>query len=95
VVGERGGHIPGAVNIEWTRAITPGEIKTFLTPAQLEQIFSSSHVSSDRQVVSYCQSGIRAAEIYFALRLLGYERVRLYDGSWEDWSADSSLAVEK
>jgi thiosulfate/3-mercaptopyruvate sulfurtransferase len=83
------------VNIEWTRTISPGEIKTFLPPGPLAELFQASQVTPAREVVSYCQAGIRAAEIYFALRLLGYERVRLYDGSWEDWSANPALPVEK
>jgi thiosulfate/3-mercaptopyruvate sulfurtransferase len=95
LLGPRGGHIPGAVNIEWTRVIEQGEIKTFLDATQLERIFAEAQVNRDRQVVTYCQMGMRAAEIYFALRLLGYGKVRVYDGSWEDWSANADLPVEK
>jgi thiosulfate/3-mercaptopyruvate sulfurtransferase len=83
------------VNIEWTRVIEQGEIKTFLDATQLERIFAEAQVNRDRQVVTYCQMGMRAAEIYFALRLLGYGKVRVYDGSWEDWSANADLPVEK
>lgn len=95
VRGTRGGHIPGAVNIDWTSTLTPGEIKTFLDPAELRKIFADSSVTPNQEVVSYCQSGMRASEVYFVLRLLGYDRVRLYDGSWQEWSADSKLPVEK
>ena len=95
VFGPRGGRIPGAVNIEWTRAIAPGEIATFLEPGLLAKLFQDSQVTPDREVVSYCQMGVRGAEIYFALRLLGYQRVRIYDGGWEDWSANPALPVEK
>jgi len=95
VIGPRGGRIPGAIGIEWTRTLSPGEIKTFLEPGPLARLFQDAQVTPDREVVSYCQVGIRAAEIYFALRLLGYPRVRIYDGSWEDWSLNPALPVEK
>jgi thiosulfate/3-mercaptopyruvate sulfurtransferase len=95
IQGPRGGHIPGAINLEWTRVISSGEIKTFLDAPSLEKLFSDAQVSPGQEVVTYCQMGMRAADLYFVLRLLGYERVRLYDGSWQDWSAQADLPVEK
>ena len=95
IQGPRGGHIPGAVNLEWTRVVDSGEIKTFLDAPSLEKLFSDAQVLPSQEVVTYCQMGVRAAELYFALRLLGFERVRIYDGSWEEWSAATDLPVEK
>jgi thiosulfate/3-mercaptopyruvate sulfurtransferase len=95
VQGPRGGHIPGAINLEWTRVLDSGEIKTFLDALSLEKLFSEAQISPSQQVVTYCQAGMRAAVLYFALRLLGYERVRLYDGSWQEWSALADLPVEQ
>jgi thiosulfate/3-mercaptopyruvate sulfurtransferase len=95
IQGPRGGHIPGAINLEWTRVLDSGEIKTFLDAPSLEKLFSDAQVLPSQEVVTYCQMGMRAADLYFALRLLGYERVRIYDGSWQEWSALADLPVEK
>ena len=95
IQGPRGGHIPGAINLEWTRVVDSGEIKTFLDPTSLAKLFSDARILPGQEVVTYCQMGMRASSLYFALRLLGYERVRLYDGSWEEWSAMADLPVEK
>jgi thiosulfate/3-mercaptopyruvate sulfurtransferase len=95
IQGPRGGHIPGAINLEWTRVLDSGEIRTFLDAPSLEKLFSDAQVLPSQEVVTYCQMGMRAADLYFALRLLGYERVRMYDGSWQEWSALADLPVEK
>ncbi len=95
VLGPRGGRIPGAVNIVWTEMIDSGEVKSFLDAATLGRIFSAAGVTPAQEVIPYCQMGIRASEIYFGLRLLGYSHIRLYDGSWEDWSVLPELPVEK
>lgn len=89
---KRGGAIPGAVHIEWTRNLTPdGEFK----PApELSAMYESAGVTRDKEVVTYCQGGYRAAHAYVALRLLGYPRVRNYTGSWKEWGDREELPIE-
>ena len=93
VRAKRGGAVPGAVHIEWTRNLTSaGDFK----PAdELRGMYESAGVTPDRQVITYCQGGYRAAHSYLALRLLGYPRVRNYVGSWKEWGDREDLPVEK
>lgn len=92
VRARRGGAIPGAVHIEWTRNLTPaGDFK----PAdELRRMYEDAGVTPDREVITYCQGGYRAAHSYLALRLLGYPRVRTYVGSWKEWGDREELPVE-
>ena len=79
----RGGAIPGAVHIEWTRNLGPDG--AFKPAAELRSMYEEAGVTPDREVITYCQGGYRAAHSYLALRLLGYPRVRNYVGSWKEW----------
>ena len=89
---KRGGAIPGAVHIEWTRNLAAsGEFKD---PDELRQMYEDAGVTPDREVITYCQGGYRAAHSYLALRLLGYPRVRVYVGSWKEWGDREELPVE-
>ncbi|HEY7499740.1 MAG TPA: sulfurtransferase [Vicinamibacterales bacterium] len=89
----RGGSVPGAVNIEWTENLTPqGDFKS---AAELEKMYASAGVTPDREVITYCQGGYRAAHSYIALRLIGYPRVRNYVGSWKEWGDRTDLPIEK
>ena len=89
--GKRAGHIPGAVNLTFSTLID-GEGK--LNPAEkLRQQFTAAGYHPGDQVVSYCHIGQQATMVYFAARYLGLD-ARLYDGSWEDWSAHTDWPAE-
>jgi thiosulfate/3-mercaptopyruvate sulfurtransferase len=92
VRAKRGGAIPGAVHVEWTRNLTPeGEFKP---AAELRKMYEDAGVTQDREVITYCQGGYRAAHAYLALRLLGYPRVRNYVGSWKEWGDREELPIQ-
>lgn len=81
----KGGHLPGAVRVEWTENLEP-ETGLFRSADDLKALYVSRGVTPDREVVTYCQSGGRASLSLFALRLLGYPKVRLYYGSFADYT---------
>jgi thiosulfate/3-mercaptopyruvate sulfurtransferase len=89
-----GGHIPSAVNIEWTDATSDPNV---LKPVeQLRDMFQSRGVTPDKEVITHCQLGIRAAHTWFVLKhVLGYPRVRNYSGSWREWGNRDDLPIER
>src|SRR3954466_4536892 len=93
VRAKRGGRIPGAVQVEWSRNLGPDG--AFKPAAELRAMYESAGVTPDKEVVTYCQGGYRAAHGYLALRLLGYPRVRNYTGSWKEWGDREDLPVER
>lgn len=80
------GHIPGAQALPASSLLT--ETATLQSQPVLQRLLDTAGVSPDREVVSYCGSGVAAANNYLALRNLGYENVVLYDASWDEWSRD-------
>ena len=93
VRAKRGGAIPGAVHVEWTRNL--GADGAFKPAAELRAMYEAAGVTPDKEVITYCQGGYRAAHGYLALRLLGYPRVRNYTGSWKEWGDREELPIEK
>jgi thiosulfate/3-mercaptopyruvate sulfurtransferase len=81
----RGGHIPGAVNINWISNLKSDGSKTFAPKAKLTNLYDSRKISKDKIIVTHCQTGVRGTHTYFVLKHLGYPRVRVYDGSWAEW----------
>ena len=80
------GHIPGATNLEWLLNLDNDYV--FLLQPHLNELYLDHGIVRDRQIVAYCQIGVRASHVYFALRLLGFDKVRVYDGSWQEWGND-------
>lgn len=93
VRARRGGAVPGAVHIEWTRNLS--ESGEFKHADELKKMYTDAGVTPDREVITYCQGGYRAANSYLALRLLGYPRVRMYIGSWKEWGDREDLPIEQ
>jgi thiosulfate/3-mercaptopyruvate sulfurtransferase len=93
VRSDRGGHIPDAVNINWIKNLTDDDDKVFLPSNELRTLYEEAGIMADKEIVTHCQTGIRAAHSYFTLRLLGYTKVRLYDGSWAEWGNDPETPI--
>lgn len=87
------GHIPGAVNIPFTENYAADG--TLLDIDALSTLYTDLGVTPDMSIIVYCSTGVRATSDAFALNYLGYPEVRLYLGSFDEWSADPSLPIEK
>lgn len=92
--GERAGRIPGAVSVPV--GVTVNEDGTFKEAGELQEVFISRGVTSDKEVITYCTIGARSAQTWFVLsQLLGYPNARLYDGSWGEWGNLIGAAIER
>lgn len=91
----RGGHIPGAKWRDWSDSLQMGGVPVLKAAGELQKGFQDAGVTPDKEVITYCQGGVRAAHSYYVLRLLGFDKVRNYTGSWGDWGNDPSLPAEQ
>jgi thiosulfate/3-mercaptopyruvate sulfurtransferase len=86
----RKGHIPSAINIDWTNNIQNG---IFKSKEKLSSIYSK--IPKDAKIITYCQGGYRAAHAFLTFKMLGYKNVKMYLGSWAEWGNRLNLPVEE
>jgi thiosulfate/3-mercaptopyruvate sulfurtransferase len=90
----RRGHIPGAINHYWAQDLRDDLTHAFQDTAALRASYKAQGITADKDLILYCNGALESSHIYFVLHaLLGYPRVRIYDGSWTDWSAQPSLPI--
>ena len=91
---QRGGHIPSAASIPWAQAVN--EDGTFKSADALKQLYGSKGITGEKEVIAYCRIGERSSHTWFVLKyLLGYNKVRNYDGSWTEWGNLVGAPIEK
>ena len=89
----RGGHIPGALSIPWSKAVNESDA-TFKSAEELRTLFGN--LKPDSEIIAYCRIGERSSLTWFVLKyLLGYPQVRNYDGSWTEWGNLVDAPIEK
>ena len=92
---QRGGHIPGAANIPWANAVN-AEDGTFKSVEELREIYGGRGITKDREIITYCRIGERSSHTWFVLtQILGYNKVRNYDGSWTEYGSIVGAPIER
>ncbi len=88
------GHIPGAANIPWLKAAN--DDGTFKSADELRALYEAAGITNDKEIIAYCRIGERSSHTWFALHeLLGYDKVKNYDGSWTEYGSLVGAPVEK
>ena len=90
---KRYGHIPGAVNLEYTAVVN--EDGTIKSKDEITKAMNAAGVTSDKEIILYCASSVRAGVVYMALKdILGYKNVKVYDGAYYEWESDTANPIK-
>ncbi len=90
----QGGHIPNARSFPWSQL--SGESATFKPAEAMKKSLLDAGITPDKEIVTYCNGGLgRSTFLFAALQLLGYDKVRVYPGSWVEWASDPARPIER
>jgi len=91
---ERGGHIPHATNMDWIFAIDQNRNMRLKPDTELHQMLEQRGITTDKEVIVYCQTHHRSSHTYIVLKHLGYKNLKGYPGAWSDWGNDPDVPIE-
>ena len=90
----RGGHIPGATNLNWLDTMDTTRNVRFKPEAELRTMLEQRGLTPDKEIICYCQSHHRSSHAYIMLKMLGYPRISGYPGAWSEWGNRNDTPVE-
>jgi 3-mercaptopyruvate sulfurtransferase SseA len=93
VLAQKAGHIPGAINFEWTAGMDPA--RALRMRQDLQTQLDSLGITADKEIITHCQTHHRSGFTYLAAKVLGYPRVKAYAGSWGEWGNHPDTPVER
>lgn len=96
VAAHRNGHVPGALNLDWTNNLQRAQsgVAELKPRDELRGMYEAAGVTPDREIIVHCQAGGRAAETYVVLKALGYPKVRNYTAGWQEWGNAADTPIE-
>jgi thiosulfate/3-mercaptopyruvate sulfurtransferase len=94
VLAQRGGHIPGAVNIDWLELIDRNRQTRLVDLDALQQRLNQSGLGKEKHIITHCQTHHRSGLTYLAMKILGYPNIKGYHGSWSEWGNRQDTPIE-
>lgn len=94
VRAERGGNVPNSVNLEWSSVLEKEGVPKFLPAEEIRIMFENLGITPDKEVIPHCHTNVRGSHAYFTLRLMGYDSVRPYEGSWSEYGNRADAVIQ-